>query len=49
MIYSLAVGKDDKVLEAGVSNTFSQFGDMWVKIRRDRNAMPYAFCQFTVS
>lgn len=27
---------------------FNPYGRVFVKIRRDRNKMPFAFCQFTV-
>lgn len=36
---------------AAVTREFSQFGTVFVKIRRDEKTglMPFAFCQFTVS
>lgn len=40
---------DDIALEAEVTRAFSQFGTVFVKIRRDAKNMPFAFCQFTVS
>lgn len=51
IIRSLADSKDDGLLMAAVTREFSQFGTVFVKIRRDEKTglMPFAFCQFTVS
>ncbi|KAH8121130.1 hypothetical protein FP744_10002082 [Trichoderma asperellum] len=38
---------DDGRLEVEVTKYFSQFGTVFVKIRRDGRQMPFAFCQFT--
>lgn len=46
---SLPEHKDDRALEAAVTREFSKYGTVFVKIRRDGNHMPFAFCQFTVS
>lgn len=32
-----------------MTKTFSQFGIVFVKIKRDSRGMPFAFCQYTVS
>ncbi len=49
---SLPEAKDDRALEAAVTRVFSQFGTVFVKIRREMkgtsNGMPYAFAQYTV-
>ncbi|KAI1079657.1 hypothetical protein F5B20DRAFT_159851 [Whalleya microplaca] len=37
----------DARLEAEVTRAFSDFGIVFVKIRRDQKNMPFAFCQFT--
>lgn len=39
----------DTRLEASLTKVCSQYGMVFVKIRRDSRNMPYAFCQFTVS
>lgn len=36
-------------LEAAVTRAFCVYGTVFVKIRRDPNDMPFAFCQYTVS
>lgn len=46
---SLSQNFDDGKLEVEVTKYFSQFGTVFVKIRRDGRQMPFAFCQFTVS
>lgn len=38
----------DADLEIAVNQAFSQFGTVWIKIRRDRKGMPFAFAQFEV-
>lgn len=45
---SLSQNFDDGRLEVEVTKYFSQFGTVFVKIRRDGRQMPFAFCQFTV-
>lgn len=45
---SLSQDYEDKVLETQVTQAFRQFGKVFVKIKRDKNQMPYGFCQFTV-
>ncbi|KAI0838091.1 hypothetical protein F5Y06DRAFT_287564 [Hypoxylon sp. FL0890] len=37
----------DSRLEAELTRVFSQYGIVFVKIRRDHRNMPFAFCQFT--
>jgi hypothetical protein len=32
-----------------VTQIFREYGPVYVKIRRDRQQMPFAFCQYTVS
>lgn len=50
IFYSLYQKADDEELEYEVTRVFSQFGVVYVKIKRDhRRGMPHAFCQFTVS
>ena len=38
----------DQQLEQAVTATFSQFGKVYVKIRRDGRGMPFAFAQYEV-
>ncbi|KAG6033795.1 hypothetical protein E4U41_006802 [Claviceps citrina] len=45
--HSLSQPYDDRTLELEVTKAFSQFGEVWVKIKRDGSQMPFAFCQFT--
>lgn len=45
---SLPEGKDDRTLEAALTREFSKYGTVFVKIRRDSQNMPFAFCQYTV-
>lgn len=37
------------MLESQLTQVFSKFGVVYVKIRRDTRNMPFAFCQYTVS
>ncbi|KAI1417154.1 hypothetical protein F5Y13DRAFT_202702 [Hypoxylon sp. FL1857] len=37
----------DSRLEAELTRVFSQYGIVFVKIRRDQRNMPFAFCQYT--
>ncbi|KHO00969.1 Nucleotide-binding, alpha-beta plait [Metarhizium album ARSEF 1941] len=46
-VANLSQPYEDKVLEFEVTKIFSQFGEVWVKIKRDCYQMPFAFCQFT--
>ena len=48
-IISLPDHVRDSRLEAELTRVFSQFGIVFVKIRRDSRNMPFAFCQYTVS
>ncbi|RDA91439.1 hypothetical protein CP533_6288 [Ophiocordyceps camponoti-saundersi (nom. inval.)] len=38
---------NDRRLEEEVTKNFSQFGIVFVKIKRDSRGMPFAFCQYT--
>ncbi|PFH58383.1 hypothetical protein XA68_13747 [Ophiocordyceps unilateralis] len=38
---------NDRKLEEEVTKNFSQFGIVFVKIKRDSRGMPFAFCQYT--
>ncbi|KAL7938278.1 hypothetical protein V8C35DRAFT_330243 [Trichoderma chlorosporum] len=46
-VANLTQSFDDRRLEIEVTKHFSQFGTVFVKIRRDSRQMPFAFCQFT--
>ncbi|PNP40257.1 hypothetical protein TGAMA5MH_07912 [Trichoderma gamsii] len=46
-VANLSQNFDDGKLEVEVTKYFSQFGTVFVKIRRDGRQMPFAFCQFT--
>ncbi|PNP49568.1 hypothetical protein THARTR1_09890 [Trichoderma harzianum] len=46
-VANLSQAFDDQKLEIEVTKYFSQFGTVFVKIRRDSRQMPFAFCQFT--
>ncbi|EHK22530.1 uncharacterized protein TRIVIDRAFT_28754 [Trichoderma virens Gv29-8] len=46
-VANLTQAFDDRRLEIEVTKYFSQFGTVFVKIRRDSHQMPFAFCQFT--
>ncbi|KAM0465357.1 hypothetical protein ACHAPV_001403 [Trichoderma viride] len=46
-VANLSQNFDDGRLEVEVTKYFSQFGTVFVKIRRDGRQMPFAFCQFT--
>ncbi|KAK3331076.1 hypothetical protein B0H66DRAFT_87851 [Apodospora peruviana] len=48
-VANLPEPKDDRALEAAITREFSQYGTVFVKIRRDHNNMPFAFCQYTVT
>jgi hypothetical protein len=39
--------EDDKLKEC-LTNSFSKYGKVWIKIRRDPKSMPYAFAQYEV-
>ncbi|OLN86128.1 Meiotic activator RIM4 [Colletotrichum chlorophyti] len=45
-VANLPDNRDDNTLEAAVEATFSKFGEVYVKIRRDSQGMPFAFVQF---
>ncbi|RYP33385.1 hypothetical protein DL767_004790 [Monosporascus sp. MG133] len=47
-VANLPEGVKDARLEVEVTRAFSEFGTVFVKIRRDQKNMPFAFCQFTV-
>ena len=46
---SLTQSDTDDQLEYAVTQAFQQFGNVYVKIRRDARQMPFAFAQYTVS
>ncbi|KAH0497173.1 hypothetical protein TgHK011_004502 [Trichoderma gracile] len=46
-VANLTQAVDDRRLEIEVTKYFSQYGTVFVKIRRDSRQMPFAFCQFT--
>lgn len=46
---SLLQSETDGNLTAAVHQVFSEYGKVYVKIRRDAKHMPFAFCQYTVS
>ncbi|KAM7205643.1 hypothetical protein V8F33_000969 [Rhypophila sp. PSN 637] len=46
-VANLPEPEDDLALEAAVTRAFCVFGTVYVKIRRDNNNMPFAFCQYT--
>ncbi|KAK3336815.1 hypothetical protein B0T19DRAFT_396519 [Cercophora scortea] len=46
-VANLPEGRDDQALEAAVTRVFSEYGVVYVKIRRDARNMPFAFCQYT--
>ncbi|KAK3695514.1 hypothetical protein B0T22DRAFT_508783 [Podospora appendiculata] len=46
-VANLPEGRDDQALEAAVTRVFSEYGVVYVKIRRDAQNMPFAFCQYT--
>ena len=45
---SLAATRTDEQLGQSVHAVFSQFGPVWIKIRRDQKGMPFAFAQYEV-
>ncbi|KAF4119837.1 RNA recognition motif (RRM) domain [Geosmithia morbida] len=46
-VANLTLGISDSILAGEVYRIFSQFGTVFVKIRRDSAHMPFAFCQYT--
>src|ERR1700712_1354283 len=46
---SLLSTEDEEQLEFAVTKVFREYGVVFVKIRRDRQNMPFAFCQYMVS
>ncbi|KAI9668350.1 MAG: hypothetical protein M1829_005554 [Trizodia sp. TS-e1964] len=45
-VANLCNKKTDTELEKSVMDIFGQYGQCWVKIRRDNRGMPFAFCQY---
>ncbi|KZF20498.1 hypothetical protein L228DRAFT_29236 [Xylona heveae TC161] len=43
---SLSSARTDEQLERSVTEAFKEYGNVYVKIRRDNNMMPFAFCQY---
>ncbi len=48
-VANLPEREEDLALKAAITMEFSQYGAVFVKMRRDRNYMPFAFVTFTVS
>ncbi|KAL1861503.1 hypothetical protein VTK73DRAFT_7062 [Phialemonium thermophilum] len=46
-VANLPENKDDVILEATITRVFAEFGTVFVKVRRDGQNMPFAFCQYT--
>ncbi|KAK7397867.1 hypothetical protein QQX98_012756, partial [Neonectria punicea] len=46
-VANLSQGYNDVTLHTEVSKIFREYGPVYVKIKRDRRHMPFAFCQFT--
>lgn len=46
-VANLLQSETDEALEVAVTQVFREFGTVFVKIRRDSNQMPFAFCQYT--
>ncbi|KAF4461361.1 RNA-binding [Fusarium albosuccineum] len=46
-VANLAQNQDDLHLQSEVTKVFGRFGTVFVKIKRDKRFMPFAFCQFT--
>ena len=49
IIFSLNQSETDDQLEFAVMEAFQRFGNVYVKIRRDSQQMPFAFAQYTVN
>ncbi|MCJ1298177.1 hypothetical protein MMC08_000966 [Hypocenomyce scalaris] len=45
-VANLTASRSDDQLEHSVTRAFSEFGTVYVKIRRDNHGMPFAFCQY---
>lgn len=48
-VISLPEAMDNIQLERELNDAFGEYGAVFIKIRRDKDNMPYAFCQYTVS
>ncbi|KAH7176281.1 hypothetical protein EDB81DRAFT_633320, partial [Dactylonectria macrodidyma] len=46
-VANLNTTHDDATLKDELHKMLSQFGDVYIKIKRDKRRMPFAFCQFT--
>ncbi|KAF7537808.1 hypothetical protein G7Z17_g12777 [Cylindrodendrum hubeiense] len=46
-VANLSSGYDDETLKNEVTRIFSEYGEVYTKIKRDKRRMPFAFCQFT--
>ncbi|KAF5022308.1 hypothetical protein F66182_5637 [Fusarium sp. NRRL 66182] len=40
---------DDLTLQSAITKVFGKFGTVWVKLKRDKRHMPFAFVQYTES
>ncbi|KAK8099360.1 uncharacterized protein PG998_012601 [Apiospora kogelbergensis] len=46
-VISLPEAMDNIQLERELNDAFGEYGAVFIKIRRDKDNMPYAFCQYT--
>ncbi|KAJ4259646.1 hypothetical protein NW762_007576 [Fusarium torreyae] len=46
-VANLPQNYDDLTLQAAITKVFNQFGTVWVKMKRDKRHMPFAFVQYT--
>ncbi|TVY86282.1 Multicopy suppressor of sporulation protein, partial [Lachnellula willkommii] len=46
-VANLLQSENEEALQAAVTKVFSEYGVVFVKIRRDSKQMPFAFCQYT--
>ncbi|TVY53183.1 Multicopy suppressor of sporulation protein msa1 [Lachnellula cervina] len=46
-VANLLQSENEEALQAAVTKVFSEYGVVFVKIRRDTKQMPFAFCQYT--
>ncbi|KAI1067741.1 hypothetical protein LB507_010487 [Fusarium sp. FIESC RH6] len=46
-VANLSQAVDDRSIESELTKFFGNFGTVFVKVKRDRRLMPYAFAQFT--
>ncbi|KAF4966034.1 hypothetical protein FSARC_6234 [Fusarium sarcochroum] len=46
-VANLPQNYDDLTLQAAITKVFKKFGTVWVKMKRDKRHMPFAFVQYT--